>query len=82
VNNVSLGSGLVGKSWAMLFASGGHQVRLYDSDPAALKLAVAEVHSKLKSLEESGDLKNSSQFSAEKQGRLIMGNENTFRLTS
>lgn len=66
-------SGIVGKSWAMLFASGGHQVRLYDTDQEALRLGLSEVRQKLQSLEENGDLKSSDELSAKEQGALISG---------
>ena len=31
-----IGSGLVGKSWAMIFAAAGYEVSMYDSDPDQL----------------------------------------------
>jgi len=64
---VIIGSGIVGRSWAMLFASQGHQVRLYDAIPQALDTAIVEVQNKLNSWEKSGQLKNASKYSAKKQ---------------
>lgn len=34
-----IGAGLIGRSWAMVFARAGWLVRLYDSDPAQLNIA-------------------------------------------
>lgn len=38
-----IGSGLIGSSWAALFAAAGHEVRLYDHDAEALERARAHV---------------------------------------
>lgn len=38
-----VGAGLIGNSWAALFASAGHQVRLHDRDPEMLARAAARV---------------------------------------
>lgn len=36
-----IGAGLVGRAWAISFARAGHEVRLWDRDPAALTAALA-----------------------------------------
>ncbi|CAL8134694.1 unnamed protein product [Orchesella dallaii] len=66
---VVIGSGIVGKSWAMLFASAGHQVRLYDSFPQALEAAPQQITEKLKSLEANGQLRG--KIPADEQIALI-----------
>jgi L-gulonate 3-dehydrogenase len=38
-----LGSGLIGRSWAMVFARGGHEVVLWDQDPAQVEKAQAHI---------------------------------------
>ena len=35
-----IGSGLIGRAWAMVFARAGHQVRIYDAAPAAVSRAI------------------------------------------
>lgn len=65
-----VGSGLVGKSWAMLFASGGHEVRLFDSIPEVLAGAPKFIHDKLHALEAKGQLK-AHKLNATEQCKLI-----------
>jgi len=69
-----IGSGIVGKSWAMLFASAGHKVRLYDSFPAALAAAPAQISGQLKSLEAKKQLRG--KLSADEQIALISFKDN------
>lgn len=38
-----IGSGLIGRSWAMVFARGGHDVALWDQDPAQVEKALASI---------------------------------------
>jgi 3-hydroxyacyl-CoA dehydrogenase len=45
-----IGSGLVGQGWAISFARGGCNVRLWDNDPEAPKRAVAGIPAALKEL--------------------------------
>lgn len=56
---VIVGSGLVGKSWAMLYASAGHQVRLFDIVPEALAAAPGQIKEILLNLEAKGQLRPS-----------------------
>ncbi|XP_004401427.1 PREDICTED: lambda-crystallin homolog [Odobenus rosmarus divergens] len=68
---VIIGSGLIGQSWAMLFASGGFKVKLYDIEPQQVTNALEKIRKEMKFLEQSGSLKGS--LSAEEQGSLISG---------
>jgi L-gulonate 3-dehydrogenase len=45
-----IGSGLIGRSWSMLFASAGYKVVLHDSDPTQLSTALATIGSQLEDL--------------------------------
>ena len=38
-----LGSGLIGRSWAMVFARGGHDVLLWDQDEAQVERALSHI---------------------------------------
>ncbi len=49
-----LGSGLIGRSWAMVFARGGHQVRLWDEDLAQVEKALAHIARTLPEMAEAG----------------------------
>ncbi|XP_020033296.1 lambda-crystallin homolog isoform X2 [Castor canadensis] len=68
---VIVGSGLIGRSWAMLFASGGFQVKLYDIEQQQITSALDSIRKEMKSLEQCGALKGS--LSAEQQLSLISG---------
>ena len=37
--NALVGGGLIGQAWAIVFGRAGHEVMLYDAEPAALKRA-------------------------------------------
>ena len=58
----------------MLFASGGHRVRLYDVIPEAIQAATIQIKTQLETLEKNGQLKNSDKLNAEQQFNLISGN--------
>lgn len=49
-----LGSGLIGRSWAMVFARGGHDVSLWDQDPAQVDRALAHIAQTLPAMAEAG----------------------------
>ncbi len=49
-----IGSGLIGRSWAMVFARGGHEVRLWDQDPAQVGAALAHIARTLPEMAEAG----------------------------
>lgn len=40
---VALYSGLIGRSWAMVFLSGGYKVKIYDNKPGQASAAIAEI---------------------------------------
>ncbi|KAM4558943.1 lambda-crystallin homolog isoform 1-T1 [Odontesthes bonariensis] len=48
-----IGSGLIGRSWAMVFVSGGFSVRIYDNQPGQAANAIAEIRKQLEELEEA-----------------------------
>ena len=43
VKTAILGSGLIGRSWAMVFARGGHEVLLWDQDEAQVGKALTHI---------------------------------------
>ncbi|HEX4986024.1 MAG TPA: 3-hydroxyacyl-CoA dehydrogenase [Burkholderiales bacterium] len=49
-----IGSGLIGRAWAMVFARAGHPVKLYDAAPGAAQKALALIEDGLKELREAG----------------------------
>nr|XP_042912897.1 lambda-crystallin homolog [Parasteatoda tepidariorum] len=61
-----VGSGVIGRVWAMLFASAGYEVRIYDVESAKVNDAHADIEVQLKKLKESGNLRgklsDSDQF--------------------
>jgi len=64
-----IGSGLIGRSWAMLFASAGYKVVLFDSDPKQLSSALADILEGLNGLEKKKLLRG--KFDAETTYDLI-----------
>lgn len=62
-----IGSGLIGRSWAMVFLSGGYTVRLYDSQPEQASKAITEIRKQIEELQEAqmlrGKLSASEQLS-------------------
>merc|ERR1711953_171264 len=66
-----VGSGLVGKSWAMIFASAGHRVTIYDIKEEAVQNALVDIESQLVALEKSQLLRGS--LSPKEQKCLISG---------
>ena len=52
-----VGSGLVGRAWAISFARGGHDVVLFDTDDKAVANALRTVEGVLTKLELTGMLK-------------------------
>lgn len=49
-----LGSGLIGRSWAMVFARGGHDVVLWDQDEGQIAKALAHIALTVPQMEEAG----------------------------
>uniref|UniRef100_A0AAQ5XP52 L-gulonate 3-dehydrogenase n=1 Tax=Amphiprion ocellaris TaxID=80972 RepID=A0AAQ5XP52_AMPOC len=48
-----IGSGLIGRSWAMVFASGGYSVKIYDNQPGQSTKAIVEIKKQLQELEDA-----------------------------
>ncbi|KAM3861871.1 lambda-crystallin homolog [Diretmus argenteus] len=48
-----IGSGLIGRSWAMVFASGGYKVKIYDNQPGQAAKAITEIRKQLSELAEA-----------------------------
>nr|XP_039259627.1 lambda-crystallin homolog [Styela clava] len=69
-----VGSGLIGKSWAMLFASAGYQVLIYDVDEDQLSRAIESIGTQLDEFEKSGLLRG--KLSAKEQLKLIKTSRN------
>ena len=49
-----IGSGLIGRAWAMVFARAGHQVTMYDTAPGAVSRAIGLVEEGLVELKNAG----------------------------
>ncbi|TNN60905.1 Lambda-crystallin [Liparis tanakae] len=48
-----IGSGLIGRSWSMVFVGGGYTVKLYDNQPGQAAKAVVEIRKQLEELQEA-----------------------------
>ncbi|XP_034057349.1 lambda-crystallin homolog [Gymnodraco acuticeps] len=61
-----IGSGLIGRSWAMVFVSGGYNVKIYDNQPGQAAKAIQEIRKQLEELEEAdmlrGELRANQQL--------------------
>lgn len=49
-----IGTGLIGRSWAMVFARAGHAVRIWDAEPRAAQGAIAIIGERLGDLRAAG----------------------------
>jgi 3-hydroxyacyl-CoA dehydrogenase len=49
-----VGSGLIGQAWAIVFARGGHEVKMWDGDPKAVTLAFRLIQEQVADLEAAG----------------------------
>lgn len=68
-----IGSGLIGRSWAQVFLSGGYNVKIYDNQPGQASSAIAEIKKQLKELEEAGMLRG--QLSSAQQLALLSSHD-------
>ena len=68
---VLFSSGLIGRSWAMLFAGAGYTVTLFDILESQISSALEDIRAQLKSLEDSGMLRG--EKNSEEQFSLISG---------
>lgn len=62
-----VGSGLIGRSWAMVFLSGGYMVKIYDNKPGQASEAITEIRKQLEELQQAkmlrGNLPAAEQLS-------------------
>lgn len=62
-----VGSGLIGRSWAMVFLSGGYMVKIYDNKPGQASGAITEIRKQLEELQQAkmlrGNLTAAEQLS-------------------
>jgi 3-hydroxyacyl-CoA dehydrogenase len=59
-----IGSGLIGRSWAIVFARGGHEVMLWDQDPAQVDRALAVIAQTLPDMADAGLLRDADAIRA------------------
>lgn len=69
-----IGSGLIGRSWAMLFAAAGYNVMIYDIKSEQVEGAKTNIKASLQDLSEQGLLRGT--LSADEQYVLIEGTNN------
>lgn len=62
-----VGSGLIGRSWAMVFLSGGYMVKIYDNKPGLASVAITEIRKQIEELQQAkmlrGNLTAAEQLS-------------------
>ncbi|HYJ19085.1 MAG TPA: 3-hydroxyacyl-CoA dehydrogenase [Burkholderiales bacterium] len=61
-----IGSGLIGRAWAMVFARAGHSVKLYDAAPGAAEKALGLIREGLQELNEFGLIAESADVVAKR----------------
>jgi L-gulonate 3-dehydrogenase len=58
MNIAIVGSGLVGQAWAIVFARGGHSVKMWDGDPQAVATAAKLIDKQVADLQRAGLIKD------------------------
>lgn len=66
-----LGSGMIGSSWAMIFASVGYQVHIYDISPEQLTKSINRIATELRRLDQMNALRGT--LTADQQIECITG---------
>jgi L-gulonate 3-dehydrogenase len=61
-----IGSGLIGRAWAMVFTRAGHPVKLYDAAPGAAEQALALIRQGLEELQDFGLIGESANVVAKR----------------
>jgi len=54
MNIAVVGSGLIGQAWAIVFARGGHNVKMWDGDPRAVETGISLIAGQVADLKEAG----------------------------
>ncbi|XP_060077186.1 lambda-crystallin homolog [Ylistrum balloti] len=62
-NIAIIGSGIIGRNWAMVFASGGYNVRIFDNDQNQIRSALVAIKETLERYEKDGILKGTDSAS-------------------
>lgn len=68
-----VGSGLIGRSWAMVFLSGEYKVKIYDNKPGQASGAITEIRKQLEELQQSKMLRGN--LSAAEQTSLLSSHD-------
>ncbi len=68
MNIAVVGSGLIGQAWAIVFARGGHAVRMWDGDPSAVERALALIAGQVADLKQAGLIDEPEALLARIQG--------------
>jgi 3-hydroxyacyl-CoA dehydrogenase len=67
-----IGSGLIGRSWAMVFARGGHDVALWDQDRTQVERALASIAETLPELEQAGLIDSAKEVQSRIKGTELL----------
>ncbi|XP_036414067.1 lambda-crystallin homolog [Colossoma macropomum] len=68
-----VGSGLIGRSWAMVFLSGGYKVKIYDNQPGQALRAITDIRKQVEELQEAQMLRG--KLSAAEQLSLLSSHD-------